>query len=295
VTVLRRICLLLAIFLLAGAASATNEAASTTRVAVLVPFAEDALARVKGRFEVVAAVRRSLHTPAAAGVVDLGSPHSPSFERLAQARANLIVGDAMIHSAYAGKLETGGAELMLIDASSVDSTLAGLEALGRRVAAGDAMARETAATRARLGELALTSPLATLALFGAPNSFLVLTERTWLGDLMRRLDFQNVVASAKGDERFPGMLSIGDEQLAALRPELVLLVAHGDPTAIREAFQRRLADGGPWRGVRESAKRGVHVLDPKLFATNPGLALPDAARALVELAAPPVAAGAPAR
>jgi iron complex transport system substrate-binding protein len=275
-------------------AAAAHAEQKPLRVAVLVPYVQDALGRVTGPFEVVAAVRVSLHAPAPGGVADLGSPHSPSYERLVEARPDLIVGDRMIHSAQADKLEAGGAELMLLDSSSVEATLAGLDQLARRVGAGDAMARQTAETRAQLARLELGQPLATLALFGAPGSFMVLTDRTWIGDLLRMQGFEVLGADGAGSERFPGMLAVSDEQLATLRPELVLLVAHGDPNAIRGAFEKRMADGGPWRGVRESATRGVHVLPPNLFASNPGLGLPNAAQALAALARPS-APGAPAR
>jgi iron complex transport system substrate-binding protein len=123
---------------------------------------------------------------------------------------------------------------------------------------------------------------------------MVMTERTWIGDLLAKQGFQVLGAGASGSERFPGMVAVADEQLASLRPELVLLVAHGDPAAIRAAFEKRISDGGPWRGVRESATRGVHVLPPHLFATNPGLGLPGAAEMLASFAKP-AAPGAPAR
>jgi len=281
-----------------GALAASAQPVAATgeplRVATLIPYAQQALARVSGPFVVVAAVRSSLHQPVSGGIVDLGNPHSPSYERLVEARAQLVVGDATIHAAQREKLAVAGAEVLLLDGGSVDATLAGLEKLGARVGAGEAMARETAATREQLAELALPKPLPTLALFGAPGSFMVLTERSWLGDLLGRLDFPNVSPSGAGNERFPGMLAVGDEQIAALRPELVLLVAHGDPKAIREAFEKRVADGGPWRGVRESATRGVHVLPPRLFAANPGLGLANAAEALVALAQAPAGGAAPA-
>jgi iron complex transport system substrate-binding protein len=254
---------------------------------VLIPYAQDALASVSGPFELVAAARRSLHSPAPTGLVDLGNPHSPSFEALASARAGLVVGDRMLHAAQAEKLAASGAEVMLLDSSSVDATFAGLEELGKRVGAGEAMAAQTADARKRLAALALGSPLETLALFGAPGSFMVLTDRTWQGDLLGQLGFSDVAGTVQGDERFPGMVALGDEQLARLRPELVLLVAHGDPAAIEAAFEKRIAEGGPWRGVGAAATRGVHVLDARLFAANPGLALPRAAEALVALAAPP--------
>lgn len=269
---------------LALAAAPARAAETPVRVATLVPFVESALARVSGPYEVVATVRRSLHVPVAGGVADLGNPHGPSLEVLAEARPTLVVGDRGLHAAQADALAVGGAEVLLLDTRSIDATLAGLETVGDRVGAGEAMRRETAAVRARLAELALAEPLPTLAVFGAPGSFLVVTGRTWLGDLLARLAFANVGDVPGGDERFPGLLALSDERLASLRPSLVLLVAHGDPNAIEAAFAQRTAEGGPWSGLRAEADRGVHALDPALFTANPGLDVARAAEALVAMA-----------
>ncbi len=284
---LRFLLLLWLAMALSGSAQADPPRA---RVAVLMPSVEAALLTTPGDFEVVAGVRRSLHEPARAGLVDLGNPHSPSFERLAEARPTLIVGDAAVHAAQAERLKVAGAEVLLLDTRSIDSTLASLEEVGKRVGVGDAMAKQTQRVRTRLAALTLTAPLPTLAIFGAPGSFLVVTERTWLGDLLARLTFTNVAGSQGGDERYPGLIALSDERFAGLRPELVLLVAHGDPTAIQAAFEQRTAQGGPWSGLRTQASRGVHVLNPALFAANPGLDVVGAAEALIALAQPAAAA-----
>jgi iron complex transport system substrate-binding protein len=269
---------------LALAARPAQAGDAPARVATLLPFVEAALARIPGPYQVVATVRRELRTPVAGGAIDLGNPHSPSLERLAEARPTLVVGDRGLHGAQAASLAIGGAEVLLLDTRSIDATLAGLDLVGEKVGAGDAMRRETAAVRARLAELALARPMPTLAVFGAPGSFLIVTERTWLGDLLARLAFANVGNVPGGDERFPGLVALSDETLAGLRPELVLLVAHGDPKAIEAAFVQRTAAGGPWSGLRADAGRGIHALDPALFTANPGLDLARAAEALVAMA-----------
>ena len=77
---------------------ATMAFAEPTRVATLLPFVDQALSLDPEHVEVVATVRSDLHVPVAEGTIDLGSPHSPSFERLAEARPQYLVGDQMIHS-----------------------------------------------------------------------------------------------------------------------------------------------------------------------------------------------------
>ena len=70
--------------------------------------------------------------------------------------------------------------------------------------------------------------------------------------------------------------------MAVARPDLVLLIAHGNPTQIRAELDRRVGRGGPWAGLGR-ARLGVHVLDPALFSANPGLGLPQAAKELIRL------------
>jgi len=278
----------------AGRADATEASGERVRVATLLPFVEDALHRVTAPADVVATVRRRLHEAPVGGALDLGNPHSPSFERLAQARADLVVGDASLHTRLASQVERLGARMLLLETPSVEATFAELVRVGTQVGASESMREAVAEADAVIDSLTLARPVPTLALFGAPGSFFAFTERAWLGDLLTRLNFDLVGEERAGHERFPGLVALSDEVVARLAPELVVLVAHGEPEAIRDAFARRMADGGAWRSVRESAGGHVHVLDPEVFASNPGLDLPRAALALVALAPAPAGGGAPA-
>ena len=259
-------------------------AAETVRVATLLPYVEDALVRLGDGVEVVATVRRRPTEAPPAPRLDLGSPHGPSFERLAEARPDVIIGDVVIHGPLKDKLAAIAKDVVLVRGDSVETTLDGLLEVGRHVGANARMTALVQATRKELGSLAVASATPTLVVFGVPGSFLVVSAASWIGDLVGQLGLENVAARATGVERHPGYVQLGDETLATLRPELVLLVAHGDPVAVREALLQRLAPGGPLAAVGAAATRGVHVLPPPLFAANPGLDLPRAAQALRELA-----------
>jgi iron complex transport system substrate-binding protein len=274
--------------LLACLGAAVPAAAAPVRVAVLLPYVEDGLDGLDAKVEVVAVVRRDLRRAPEPPRVDLGNPHAPSFEKLAEARPDVIVGERALHGPMRERLERSG-EVLLVESDGVEKTFAGLLAIGRRVGAADAMTARVTDARKRLDGLVLVRRTPALVVFGAPGSFLVVSPRTWLGDLVARLGFENVAAAASGQERHPGFVQVSDEVLATLRPELVLLVAHGDPEAIRAAFTKRLEDDGAWAGMRAAATRGVHVLPGPLFQTNPGLAVPEAARVLHDLAGPPLA------
>ncbi len=276
--------------LLASTSARSAEAASggeptragVLRVAALLPWVAEAALVAGADVQLVAGVRRSLHEPLPAGLVDLGNPHSPNLERLVEVDPDLVVADRAVHARLAPQLEGLGAKVLLLGTDSVAETLASLTTLSGALGRPAALEQRIADVRARIAALADRSEASVVALFGAPGSFYVMTERAWLGDLARHVGLELAIA-ATGDERFPGLVAVSDEAMATARPDLVLLVAHGEPGRIRAELERRTAEGGAWAGLA-GARLGVHVLDPELFSANPGLEIVRAAEALVALA-----------
>lgn len=252
------------------------------RVAALLPWVAEAVEVAGPDVALVAGVRRVLHEPLPDGLVDLGNPHSPSLERLVEVHPDLVVADRAIHARLAPQIEKLGARVLLLGTDSVAETTASLDALSAALGRPAPLEARIAEVRARIGALADRSEASVVALFGAPGSFYVMTERAWLGDLARHVGL-DLAITASGDERFPGLVAVSDEAMAMAHPDLVLLVAHGDPNRIRADLERRTAEGGAWSGLA-GARLGIHVLDPDLFSANPGLEIVRAAEALVALA-----------
>lgn len=258
-----------ALFLLAP----LSAMAAPLRVATLVPWVGDALASVPNKVEVIASTRRFVHAPPVPGMLDLGDGHAPNLEVLISAGAQVVVADRRWHARFGERVEQAGAEVVWIEADSVEATFAALIEVGRRVGVEAEMTAAVSAANTRLAQLHALGNPRSLALFGAPGSYLVISDRTWIGDLLRRLGYQPVLP-AEATERMPGYLAVSDEFLAAAEPDVILLLAHGDPTAVSRAF----ADD--WKRIRRSSPPIV-ALDPMLFATNPGLRLVEAAESIL--------------
>ncbi|MCR9094193.1 MAG: ABC transporter substrate-binding protein [bacterium] len=285
-TIRRRRCLALALSVAVGCLAAPIAAladapAERLRVATLLPFVEDAVRIASDRAVVVASVRRSVHSPLAEGVIDLGNPHGPNMEKLAEARPDVVIGDASVHARFASALSGSGAKLLMLETSGVDSTLEALSRVSEAIGGSAALDEKIDAARDEIARLSVDGKPKILTLFGSPGTFYVMTDRAWLGDLAKSVGFEATVSDG-GNERFPGLVPVSDEIMAIARPDLVLLIAHGNPTQIRAELDRRVERGGPWAGLAK-ARLGVHVLDPMLFSANPGLALTEAAKELVRL------------
>lgn len=268
--------------MLASSAQSAESAAKPIRVAALLPWVGDAVALSGPGTIAVAGVRRELHKPLPTGIIDLGNPHSPSMERLAEAHPDLIVGDRAIHARLAPQLEALGARVLMLGTDSVAETLASLSQLSEALGKPKALEAQIATVTTQLEQLKGKTDASVVALFGAPGSFFVMTERAWLGDLARYVGYDLEITQA-GDEKFPGLVAVSDEAMAMAHPDLVLLVAHGDPSKIQADLEKKTASDGAWAGLK-STRLGIHVLDPMLFSANPGLDIVSAAEALVALA-----------
>ena len=259
---------------------AISSFASTTRVATLLPFVADALDRMPGEVEVVASVPSELGQTLPPGRIDLGNSHSPSFEMLAAAQADLIVGNRTVHATLIEKLQRAAPEVVMIEATSVEATFEGLQQVGAAAGVAEQMEDLIVSTRRSIAELEVDDRISLLPLFGAPGAYMAITERTWLGDLIDEIGFDNLAAGLSGQETYPGYVELSEEVLATLEPDLVVLVTHGSPDAIAEGFSREAQKGGVWASLADK----IEILDPALFARNPGLDMAAAGQTLVGLA-----------
>ena len=255
------------------------------RVATLLPFIEDVVELIPANAQLVATVPRSVLGGVPEGALDLGSSHNPNLEILHASAPDIVVLDPVSHAGWNEKLSRGPWRILPIQTRSVDETLEGIVEVGRKAGAEEAVNQQVDSVRESLLAQRLFHPVRALVVFVAPGSPMVVTERTWLGDLVRRLGFEHAAAASSGSERFPGYVALSDERLATLAPEIVFLVTHGDSAELEDSFRRRMRSSAAWRSVVDAAD-AVVALDPLLFSSNPGLQLPRAAERLVRLATP---------
>ena len=267
--------------ILFGLCSSDVSAEQKLRVATLTPAVNDGLRSDPDRYELVATVRTSMHAPAQTSVFDLGSPHSPNIEQLAASQPDLVIGDKALHARLASQLKPLGVEVVMVDASSSLSLLEGLSEIANRVPHSRILSSRVDEAQSELSEISLSNPVSVVALFGVPGSFYLVSERWWLGSMLKGLGFTNLVPDVP-NKRYPGLVPVNDERLAMLRPDIVFLISHGDPEKIKSEFARMTAEEGAWAQIG-SASRGVHVLDPEVFMMTPALNAPEVAQTLVQM------------
>lgn len=110
-----------------------------------------------------------------------------------------------------------------------------------------------------------------LILMGVPGSYLVATENSYIGDLVRRSGGINVVSGEDVE-----YLASNTEYLHQSNPDVILRAAHGMPEEVVEMFDQEFKENDIWRHFKAVENDRVYDLEETLFGTTGNLAAPEA-------------------
>lgn len=110
-----------------------------------------------------------------------------------------------------------------------------------------------------------------LILLGIPGSYLVATEHSYIGDLVKRSGGKNVITGEKVE-----FLSSNTEYLQQAKPDIILRASHGMPEQVIQMFDDEFKSNDVWRHFEAVKNDRVYDLDELLFGTTGSLAAVEA-------------------
>ena len=117
-----------------------------------------------------------------------------------------------------------------------------------------------------------------LILLGVPGSYLVATEHSYAGDLVRIAGGENVMAGQDAE-----YLASNTEYLYDANPDIILRLAHGMPDEVVEMFDEEFKTNDVWKHFDAVKNDRVYDLEEELFGTTAALNVPEALDTLVEI------------
>ncbi|MEY9978198.1 heme ABC transporter substrate-binding protein IsdE [Lysinibacillus sp. RC79] len=117
-----------------------------------------------------------------------------------------------------------------------------------------------------------------LILLGIPGSYLVATENSYAGDLVKRAGGINVMEGQDTE-----YLSSNTEYLHNSNPDIILRLSHGMPDEVVKMFDEEFKTNDIWKHF-DAVKNGkVYDLEEELFGTTASLKVPQALGQLMEI------------
>lgn len=124
-------------------------------------------------------------------------------------------------------------------------------------------------------------PPTVLILLGIPGSYLVGTEHSYIGDLVKRAGGVNAIQGE--DVEF---VASNTENLQQSNPDVILRAAHGMPEEVVEMFDKEFAENDIWKHFKAVENDRVYDLEETRFGTTANLAAVEALEELVEMLYP---------
>jgi iron complex transport system substrate-binding protein len=216
------------------------------------------------------------------GLPDIGNAMDPDAEIIKSLNPTEVLSVSTLEYDLKEKFEQLKIPVDFVDLTSIDSMMSEITELGvryNRVEEAKALNAELQAQIDEVKTVASTKEKPrVLILLGVPGSYLVGTENSYTGDLVRLAGGENVMAGQEAE-----YLPSNTEYLYESNPDIILRLAHGMPDEVIEMFDEEFQTNDVWKHFNAVKNGRVYDLEEELFGTTAALNVPEALNKLVDI------------
>ncbi|WP_053374208.1 heme ABC transporter substrate-binding protein IsdE [Paenibacillus sp. FJAT-27812] len=215
----------------------------------------------------------------------VGNPMSPDMELVKSLKPTEVLSVTTLKYDLEPVFENVGVKANFLDLTSLADMQAAIIELGKTYGK-EAKANEIAAGYdEKIAEMANKmegkQKPTVLILLGVPGSYLVATENSYIGDLVKLAGGVNIVQGETVE-----YLASNTEYLQQANPDVILRAAHGMPEEVIKMFDKEFKKNDIWKHFNAVQNDRVYDLEEALFGTTASLAANEAMDALMEMLYP---------
>lgn len=216
-------------------------------------------------------------------VTKVGMAMSPDLETIKSLNPDYILSPSSLESDLQPKYASIGVKSLFLNLKSVDGMYASIEGLGERFDRKDEAEEmlnefKTFMDKYKDKNKDKGSPKV-LVLMGLPGSYIVATDNSYVGSLVKLAGGTNVYGDGDGEE----FLTANTEDMQTKDPDIILRTAHALPEQVKEMFAEEFETNDVWKHFRAVRDGKVYDLDSSLFNMSANFSYSDALEALQPL------------
>lgn len=222
------------------------------------------------------------------GVTEIGMAMEPDMEVILSLKPTDVLTVTTLAEYVQDSFSEADVPATYMNLDSVDNMYEEIEALGEKYNREDHAAELVAEFEEKLTEIeakveGLESPKV-LILLGVPGSYLVATENSYVGDLVRRAGGTNAITDSDLE-----YVSANTEVLQQTDADIILRMAHGMPDEVVEMFNKEFQENNIWSHFKAVQNDRVYDLEETRFGTTANLQAIEALEELVGILYPELA------
>lgn len=216
------------------------------------------------------------------GLPNIGNAMDPDAEIIKSLNPTEVLSVSTLEYDLKTKFEQLKIPVDFVDLTSIETMMGEITALGERYNRVEEAKTLNAELQAKIGAVQVAASdkekPRVLILLGVPGSYLVATENSYAGDLVRLAGGENVMAGQEAE-----YLPSNTEYLYESNPDIILRLAHGMPDEVIEMFDEEFVKNDVWKHFNAVKNGEVYDLEEELFGTTAALNVPEALNQLSEI------------
>ena len=216
-------------------------------------------------------------------VTTVGTAMSPDLEILKSLNPDYVLSPNSLQSDLQPKYASIGVNSLFLNLRSVEGMYASIEGLGEKFGREEQAQAlvdeyEQFMEEYRSQNEGKESPTV-LVLMGLPGSYIVATESSYVGNLVKLAGGINVYGDGDGQE----FLTANTEDMKTKEPDIILRAAHALPDDVMEMFKEEFETNDIWKHFEAVQEGRVYDLPYELFGMSAKFNYPDALEVLQPL------------
>ncbi|WP_339175351.1 heme ABC transporter substrate-binding protein IsdE [Solibacillus sp. FSL R5-0691] len=213
---------------------------------------------------------------------NIGNAMDPDAEIIKSLNPTEVLSVSTLEYDLKDKFEQLKIPVDFVDLTSIESMMDEITALGERYNRVDEAKALNDELQAEIDAVEVAASNEekprVLILLGVPGSYLVATENSYAGDLVRLAGGENVMAGQDAE-----YLPSNTEYLYSSNPDIILRLSHGMPDEVIKMFDEEFTKNDVWKHFNAVKNGQVYDLEEELFGTTAALNVPEALNELVEI------------
>lgn len=205
------------------------------------------------------------------GLPEVGNPMSPDMEKVKSLKPSEVLSVTTLEYELKPVFDGVGMKANFLDLTSLKNMQSSISDLGKKY--GREKQAEAVVTKLDKKVASIQKEVkgkkepTVLILLGVPGSYLVATEHSYIGNLVKQLGGKNIVQGEQVE-----YLASNTEYLKKADPDIILRAAHGMPDEVVKMFDKEFKTNDIWKHFAAVKNNRVYDLEERLFGTTGNLA-----------------------
>lgn len=201
---------------------------------------------------------------------EVGQPMSPDMEKIKVLNPDIFLSTASLKDSLGKKLEESGIKAKFYSLDSYNAVMETIKSLSEDFdakEAGDKLLKAYAEREKKvLDSVKGKKAPKVMIIFGTPGNFTIATEKSYSGDLLKKLGAVNIASSLGKAEGSYMPLSM--EAVMKENPDIILRLTHAEREKSKAMFDKEFSENKLWQNFDAVKNKKVFDLDKDYFAVS---------------------------